>query len=827
MSRDGEVDSGAETVGPTGATRLGRPASIPSGHEATATPEAPTVAHDRAVPNPGEPRLADRGVDLDELPDVDGRLYSIGMEIGRGGMGRILAARDRKLRRDVVIKVLRAVGHNTRFEREALITARLQHPSIVRVYDAGKLGDEPFYAMEHVRGKSLDRVVAAADDAPARLALLPHVIAIADALAYAHSEGVIHRDLKPANVLVGSFGETVVIDWGLAKDLRRTEPDSIDPERNAPQLGSLGASPPSLSGELTIAGAVMGTPSYMPPEQARGEPADERSDVYAIGAILYTVLAGTPPITGDRALDDARAGGFAPLRERAPETPPELVTIVEHAMAFDPADRYATARELAEDLRRFTTGKLVARHSYSRGELIRRWVRRYRAAVVVVAATLTVLGIVSAIGVRRLANERDRAHEDAALATTALREAEDRSDSLVLHQADRALANDPSHAIAWLQRLSARGLARPRARELADQAAGRGIAFELAGPRGDLEHLVVVDPASAYTASHDGHVWRWQLSAWRGDDLEGHAGPIEAFALSADGFWLATGGADRAVRVWNLDKVESRILAGHTGAVRGVAFSPDGNTVASTSEDGTLWLWTASTGAGLAVVRDAQPLGPVVWSLDGKRLWTGTHDGRVLEYDVTAGKLVAAPLRPHTATLRVLVLSPDGTRLASGGADGASFVWSIADRRPRRLGTHADAVSDLVWSPDGKRLVTAGGDALVQVHDFAAGKTYSLEGGGSGVRDLAISHDGFWVAAAGIDGKVRLWPIAGGAPRTLAGHRAPVTAVAFTPDGAKLLSASEDDRLRLWPLAPPPPAPSGAALAHWLVARTNLAVAPP
>src|SRR5512139_658913 len=165
------------------------------------------------------PTIAAEANDLPELPAVDGALYAIGPEIGRGGMGRVIAARDRRLRRDVVIKVLHAGAAAARFQREALITARLQHPSIVRVYDAGWLaGEQPFYAMERVRGTSLDRVVAGADDARARLALLPHVIAVAEAIAYAHSEGVIHRDLKPQNVLVGSFGETVVIDWGLAKD---------------------------------------------------------------------------------------------------------------------------------------------------------------------------------------------------------------------------------------------------------------------------------------------------------------------------------------------------------------------------------------------------------------------------------------------------------------------------------------------------------------------------------------------------------------------------------------------------------------------------------
>jgi serine/threonine-protein kinase len=232
-------------------------------------------------------------------------------------------------------------------------------------------------------------------------------------MAFAHSERIIHRDLKPGNVLVGPFGETVVVDWGLAKDLAR-------PAEDDPPVASL-VSP--RADDKTVVGTVMGTPHYMPPEQARGEAVDERADVYALGAILYYMLTGAPPHAGKTAAETlaaARSDRPEPVEALEPEVPQELAAIVHKAMAMQPSERYPSAGEMAADLKRFQTGQLVSVHRYSAWDLLRRWVRRHRAAVGVAAVlTVALAGSVVAgvLGTRRQARvaeaERDKARLEA------------------------------------------------------------------------------------------------------------------------------------------------------------------------------------------------------------------------------------------------------------------------------------------------------------------------------------------------------------------------------------------------------------------------------
>ncbi|HEY1811345.1 MAG TPA: tetratricopeptide repeat protein [Kofleriaceae bacterium] len=425
-----DQDAFAATVAPTTATPATptppmRPSKSPTGSRAVSGAEA-TVAADLV------------GV-LPPLPEVSAALYETGGEIARGGMGRIVAAEDRRLGRKVALKeLLEPAGEQmTRFQREALITARLQHPGIVPVYEAGRWPTgEPFFAMKLVAGKPLDQVIAGARSLDERLELLPRIAAACDAIAYAHSQRIIHRDLKPGNVLIGEFGETVVIDWGLAKDLDAVEsPDSANRAPRRPSQKNLGVKS-TASSTLTVAGAVMGTPAYMAPEQARGETVDQRADVFALGAMLYHVLAGAPPYNARTATDviaAAALGKVVPLANREKRAPRDLVAIVTRAMEPSPADRYPDAGMLAEELRRFMTGRLVDAHRYTALQRLGRFIKKHRGAVTV--ATIAVLGFIvgGTMAVHRIMAARDEAQQAERVATTRGVAAEQLIDYMMTH----------------------------------------------------------------------------------------------------------------------------------------------------------------------------------------------------------------------------------------------------------------------------------------------------------------------------------------------------------------------------------------------------------
>ncbi|HEU5054984.1 MAG TPA: serine/threonine-protein kinase, partial [Kofleriaceae bacterium] len=445
-------------------------------------------------------------LDVAALPVDDTGRYELSGVHARGGLGRIVKARDHRLHRTVAIKELlqRTPSTEARFVREALITARLEHPGIVPVHEAGRWpSGDPYYSMKLVSGRTLKELIQTSPTLEARLALVPHVLAVAEAIAYAHSQRIIHRDIKPANVIVGDFGETVVVDWGLAKDL----------SGQLPEVGGGEVAAPAAPG-TTAVGNIMGTPSYMSPEQARGEELDQRADVYSLGAMLYEVLVGEPPHTGDNAvqiLDSALAGLPPPIERYQPHAPPDLVAIAKKAMARSREARYPTAVELAEDIRRFQTGQLVTARSYSRRHRVARWIGRHRGMVAVAGAAALALLAGGAYAFQRVVNEKNHALSERASARAAEREARQRSHELLFLQAWSSLSRDPTATLAALTDYPAGGPHAEQLGGLVDEALSLGVA----------RHVVRL-PAWAMGAGYDrdgrlvsvdleGRVVRWDL----------------------------------------------------------------------------------------------------------------------------------------------------------------------------------------------------------------------------------------------------------------------------------------------------------------------------
>jgi tRNA A-37 threonylcarbamoyl transferase component Bud32/WD40 repeat protein len=586
-----------------------------------AAPAPPSVAIDALLSRLGDGSRADR--------------YALGAEIARGGMGRIVQAWDAELRREVALKIHRGdpadVRQRRRFLEEAQIAAQLDHPGIVPVHELGlDAAGRPFFSMQLVRGSDLGRILELARDGRDgwnRTRVLHVLLRACEAVAYAHSKGVVHRDLKPQNIMVGAFHETYVMDWGLARVAGAT---ADGPAADVDTLRAAIADEDRSSPLLTGRGDVLGTPAYMAPEQAAAGTADVTVDVYAIGAILYHLLAGHMPYaTADRPTAEqvlARLAAGPPTR-LGDDIPAELRAICERAMARDPAARYPGIAALADDLRAYLEVRTVRAYATGRFAELRKWVARNRALTASVAALLLALvggaTAVTALWVRAERN-RDRADATAAHLQTELDRRTFRSARQSLQLEDSSEAGDA----LWRTHLAG---SMPRATTWAlVELAERDPYLVTLPVHANLHPVAFAAPLDAVlVGTREGRLEVRDATSLALRRTLGTAGPpLLSLVAAADASWAAAGNTRGELLVFDLagGQVVRRLTA-HRGSLR--CLCPLGAGFASSGADGAVLAWPRPDAAPHRLLELAQGVTALATMPDGQGVVAGDELGGV------------------------------------------------------------------------------------------------------------------------------------------------------------------------------------------------------
>jgi WD40 repeat protein/tRNA A-37 threonylcarbamoyl transferase component Bud32 len=743
-------------------------------------------------------------------PTSLGERFRILRPHARGGLGAVYVALDQELHREVALKEIQPqhADHpesRARFLLEAEVTGRLEHPSIVPVYGLGTYADgRPFYAMRFIKGDSLQEAIKRFHqaDTPGRnlgsrhlelRQLLGRFLDVCNAVAYAHSRGVLHRDLKPGNVMLGPYGETMVVDWGLAKVLGYKEHNGTAGETTLRTKVSSGS-------VETVDGSAVGTPAYMSPEQAEGR-LDElgaASDVYSLGATLYCLLTGQAPFAGAHVADilsNVRRGDFLRPRQVRAAVPPALEAICLKAMAQRPAERYVSPRHLADDIEHWLADEPVSAYRERLPARLGRGVRQHK-ILVGSAAAIGAVAATALIAVLLVSAAEARQRQEQGLREEAEVQRERAQQQQQLAEQEENLA-EQNRIEADKQRGPADRYLYSSHMDLAHrewQAAHVGRVLEL------LEEHRTPKAGQEDLRGFEWH-YLWRVCHSERIALPGLTEPVSSVAFSPDGKWLAAGSTDCTLRLWDTATArEIRTFKGHASTVWSVAFSPDGKQLASASHDETVRLWDSATGQEILTLKGHRGrVSSVAFSPDGSRLASSGWDGTVRLWDPLSGKELQC-FKGDTYGVYSVAFSPDGNRLAAGCDSGMVKLLKLGSSfDAETLSGHQLAVRSVAFSRDGKRLASGSSDHTVKLWDTTTGQeVLTLKAQSGQVLSVAFSFDGNQVVTGGEDGTVRLWDLATGQEgRILKGHTGPVSSVVFCP-GSRRLASGGDHTVNLW-----------------------------
>ena len=755
--------------------------------------------------------------------------YELLDELGRGGMGVVYRARHSELSRVVALKMvlpthLHSVVERTRFQRETETIASLDHPHILPIYEVGEHSGQPFFTMK-LCARSLAEELRIADCGLRIAQTAAQLVAdLARAVHYAHERGIQHRDLKPSNVLLDGDGRALVSDFGLARFCDR---DST----------------------LTLSATVLGSPAYMAPEVARGETRDvtNAADIYSLGAILYELLTARPPFQAGSALEVMRlVVEMEPVAPRSlnPTIPRDLETICLKCLHKNPADRYASARELAEDLDRFLAGKTVSARPVSTAERLWRWCRR-RPAIAALAGSVFLLLLLGAVGstLAALRIARERNQKDAALEQrgAALTDAQDQLFLALFSQARAGrYGRQMGQRFESLDALAKAARIRPDDRLRDEAIAAMALPDVRPGPGWSLDPAMAVDGLSRISATWNEQgtiIVRTVPDRREVQRIESGRLPL-ALNFSNDGRFLAQWDDGLNLRIWRVSDGQS-VFGDELGRCRHWAFSADSHQLVMGKEDEVV-RYDLGTGRESNRWRARGKVFGLSFHPDNRQLAVGYQSSPVVSiYDATdATPLAELPV--GAADERIVAWHPDGDRLAVGGSDLHIQIWDVpAKRRVATLEGHVQQVTVLSFHPGGSLLLSAGWEAVFRMWEPSSGRqvlqfqhrlssfSFSTDGrwvgaiqnekggqllevaacpeyrtfvssmgaGQSGYFDGDISPDGGFVSA-GMDDGVRIWDLASG--REAAVLEIGRTGSAFFQPGGRELLTCGDAGLRRW-----------------------------